>query len=69
MVKTKNIKLVAWLRLQGKHPEKVEKISRGKAMYFFSIDEEEWGEVQREFDRSEFLRYAQCLDAVIDLAY
>lgn len=69
MVTTKNIKLVAWLRYQEIHPDKVEKISRGKARYYFEIPEDEWCELQKEFDRSQFLKYAQCLDAVVDLAY
>lgn len=69
MVSTKNIKLVAWLRYTGTHPEKVEKISRGKARYHYEIQEDEWQQLQKEFDRSEFLKFAQCLDAVIDLAY
>ena len=69
MVFTKNIKLVACLRFKGTHPEKVEKLSRGKARYHFKIEQEQWMELQKEFDRSDFLRYAQCLDAVVDLAY
>lgn len=69
MVKIKNIKFVAWLRLKGIHPDEVEKISRGRAKYGFKLEEEKLKELQKEFDRSEFLTYAQCMDAVIDLAY
>ena len=66
---TVNVKFVAYLRLKGIHPEKVQKISRGKARYHFEMNEEKWAELKTEFDRSDYLKYAQNMDAVIDLAY
>ena len=69
MVETRNIKLVAWLRLKGVHPDNVKKLERGRARFGFEMTQEEWQEKQREFDRSEFITYGQCLDAVTDLAY
>jgi hypothetical protein len=69
-METKNVKFVAFLRLKGVHSDKVEKYARGKAKYIFnSITETAWNDFKQEFDRSEFLTYAQCLDSVIDLAY
>lgn len=69
MQKTVNIKLVAYLRLLGKHPDNVEILSRGKAKYSFNMDLTEWSKLKQDFDRSEFIKYAQCYDAVVDLAY
>ena len=69
MQDTKNIKLVAYLRFLDRHPDKVEKISRGKARYFFKMTESEWDQVKLDFNRSEFIKYAACMDAVLDLAY
>ena len=69
MQETKNIKLVAYLRLIGRHPDKVDIIARGKAKYCFSMDLSEWSKLKQDFDRSEFIKYAQCMDAVTDLAY
>ena len=69
MQETKNIKLVAYLRLMGIFPDKVDIISRGKAKYIFMMDDEKWRALKQEFDQSDFIRYAQCMDAVVDLAY
>ena len=69
MQETKNIKLVAYLRLKGRHPDKVDKIARGKAKYLFQMDLDQWEKLKQEFDKSEFITYAQCMDAVVDLAY
>ena len=68
-METKNIKFVAYLRLKGTHADRVEKISRGKAKYHFNMDLPTWEKHKQDFDRSEYLLYAQSLDAVIDLAY
>lgn len=68
-METKNIKFVAYLRYRGLFPTGVNKLARGKAIYRFDISEKEWQELKQEFDRSDLIKYAQCLDAVIDLAY
>jgi len=69
MQETRNIKLVAYLRLQGTYPDKVTKLGKGKARFGYNKTEEEWQELQQEFDRSPYILYGQCLDAVTDLAY
>ena len=69
MQETRNIKLVAYLRYLGRHPDKVEVISRGRAKYMFTMDQAEWAKLKQEFDRSDFIKYAACMDAVVDLAY
>lgn len=69
MNETKNIKFVAFLRFKGLHPDEVKKIARGKASYCFNLDPKKWSELKQEFDRSDFIKYGQCIDAVIDLAY
>lgn len=68
-MESKNIKFIAFLRLKDIHPDKVEKFARGKANYYFNIAEGEWTELKAEFNKSEYIRYAQCIDAVMDLAY
>ncbi len=69
MQETRNIKFVAYLRLQKIFPDDVKKLERGKARYCFEMSKEDWQKQQREFDRSPYIEYGQCLDAVIDLAY
>lgn len=69
LVSSKNVKLVAFLRLKGILPLEVVKLTRGKAEYRFDIVEAELDQLKLDFDKSDFLKYAQCLDAVIDLAY
>lgn len=66
---TKNVKFVAYLRFNKIFPTKVERLSRGKAIYHFAMTIDEWNQHKIDFDRSDFLTYAQCLDSVIDMAY
>lgn len=66
---TKNIKFVAYLRFKGHEILKIERIARGKARYWFDLTEDEWVNLKLEFDRSNECKYAQCLDAVVDLAH
>lgn len=68
-METKNIKFVAFLRYKGLFPIHVEKLHRGKAQYRYDMSEKEWMELKQAYDKSEFIKYAQCLDAVVDLAY
>lgn len=68
-METKNIKFVAFLRYRLIYPIHVNRLARGKASYKFDLSEKEWQDLKQEYDRSEFIKYAQCLDAVIDLAY
>ena len=69
MNKSKNIKFCAVLRYKKIHPSKVEKISRGKAIYHYDLDDENWNKLKQDFDKSDFIEYANCLDAIKDLAY
>lgn len=66
---TKNIKFCAYLRYKKIHPDKVEKVARGRAEYFYNIGETEWQLLKLEFDKSDFIVYADCLDKIKDLAY
>lgn len=69
MLETKNVKFVAFLRLKGIHPDEIKKIARGKASFLFKMTEETWMSLKQEFDRSDFIKYGQCIDAIVDLAY
>lgn len=69
MQETRNIKLVAYLRLKEIFPDKVTKLERGKARFGYEKTKEEFQALQQEFDRSPYIAYGQCLDAVTDLAY
>lgn len=69
---TRNIKFAAFLRMKGIHPDSVKKMGRGKAIYNYSVTTVTpalWEELKTEFDKSEFIKYAQSLDAILDLAY
>jgi len=66
---SKNIKFIAYLRMQKIHPNKVVKFSRGKAKYCFEMTDDDWLTHKQDFNKSDFITYAQCLDAVTDLAF
>lgn len=69
---TRNVKFAAFLRMKRFFPDKVEKMAKGRANYGYlnaAITEEAWADLKAEFDRSEFITYAQHLDAILDLAY
>lgn len=68
-VKTKNIKLCAYLRVQGIHPIEVRKLERGKAEYVYNLPQKEFELHQINFNQSPFLDYANALDGIKDLAY
>lgn len=68
-MKTRNIKFCAYLKIQEHHPIEVVKLSRGKAEYIYDIDEKMWERLQVSFNQSEFLDYANHLEAIKDLAY
>ncbi len=69
MIKTKNIKLCAYLKLKGINPVKVVKISQGRAEYQYELTEQEFHQHQIDFNSSEFVEYANNLEAIKDLAY
>jgi hypothetical protein len=66
---SKNVKFVAYLRMMGIHPDRVERMARGRAKYRFNMPDEKWAQLKQEYDRSDFIRYAQNLDAVVDMAF
>lgn len=67
--RTKNIKFCAFLRFKGIHPSTVEKIARGKAIYCYQMEDIDWNNLKLDFDKSDFIEYANCMDAIKDLAY
>lgn len=69
MVKTKNIKLCAYLKLKGFNPTEVVKVQKGKAEYVYDMDEKELEKLQVAFNSSQFLDYANNLESIKDLAY
>lgn len=68
-MKSKNIKFIAYLRLMDVHPDKVEAFSKGKATYYFDVQEDVWRKLKADFNASPYLNYAQSIEAVKDLAY
>ncbi len=68
-MKTKNIKFCAYLKVKGINPIEVIKLSKGKAEYVYQIDSSDWEKHQILFNQSDFLDYANCLEAIKDLAY
>jgi len=69
---TRNVKFAAFLRMKRHFPDAIEKMGRGRANYGYretSIDDMVWADLKSEFDRSDFITYAQHLDAIIDLAF
>lgn len=69
VLKTKNIKFCAFLRLNSIHPSKVEKFSRGKAEYIYTMSGEQWDQYKQMFNESKYIEFGHCLEAVKDLAY
>lgn len=66
---SRNVKFCAFLRMKKVHPDFIKKLGRGKAEYGYKVTESVWADLKSEFDRSDFLTYAHCLDSIIDLAY
>lgn len=66
---SKNIKFCAYLRYKKIFPDKIEVFSRGKAEYKYDIGATEWEMLKLEFDKSDFIDYADCMDKIKDLAY
>jgi hypothetical protein len=69
MIKTKNIKFCAYLKLKGVNPSEVVKMGNGRAEYHYSMSLSDWEKHQIEFNNSPFLDYANNLEAIKDLAY
>ena len=68
-MKTKNIKFCAFLKLFNINPFEVIKLDRGRAEYVYDIDQKDWEKWQVKFNNSQFLDYANNLEAIKDLAY
>lgn len=69
-IKTRNIKFCAYLRMFKTHPTKIVKIGKGRAEYHYeNISAEDWEKLKQDFDKSDFIEYGNCLDAIKDLAY
>lgn len=69
MKKSKNIKFCAYLRYKKIFPIDIEKLSPGKAFYIYKMSDEDWNRHKIDFDKSDFIEYAICLDSIKDLAY
>ena len=67
--KTKNIKFCAYLMLNSVNPIKVNKFSRGKGEFTYSLTEERWDLFKLNFASSEYIKYAHCIETVKDLCY
>lgn len=66
---TRNIQFCAYLAIKEIHPVEVKKLERGKAEYVYKIPPKEFKIHQINFNSSEFLKYANALNAIKDLAY
>lgn len=66
---TRNIKFCAYLRYKRIHPDSVTKLERGKAIYHYALPEVDWHNHKQDFNKSAFIEYANCLEAIKDLAY
>ena len=66
---TKNINFCAWLRYKGINPADIDIIRKGKASYSYNMTTEEWSRLKQEFNKSPFIEYGHCLNAIKDLAY
>lgn len=69
MIRTRNIKMCAYLQVQGYEIVNVDKISRGKAEYTIEIEQSEYDRHKILFNNSDMLKYANAIDAVKELAY
>jgi hypothetical protein len=57
------------MRLKKIHPSSVEKVSPGRAIYHYNMSEDEWAQLQRDFDKSEFVEYSNCINSIKNLSY
>jgi hypothetical protein len=68
-VRTKNVKLCAYLKTIDINPVEVVKIQKGRAEYVYAMSEKDFERYQVAFNQSKFLDYANNLEAIKDLAY
>ncbi len=68
-MESRNIKFCAYLRFRKIHPKSVKVFAKGRATYHYDMAEEDWRKLKIEFDKSDFVEYGNCMDAIKDLAY
>ncbi len=69
VMESRNVKFCAYLRYRKIHPDNVEIFAKGRAIYIYKMSQEDWRKLKIEFDKSEFVEYGNCMDAIKDLAY
>lgn len=68
-IRTKNIKLCAYLNLKGINPVEVIKLGKGRGEFVFDLMDQQWNQHQIDFNNSDYIKYAHCIESIKDLCY
>jgi hypothetical protein len=66
---TENVLLAAYLRYKGIKQIYVEKIKRGKGVFYFKMENSKWNSLVQEYDNSPELKFEHCRVDTVNLTY
>lgn len=69
MLSSTDLWFCAFLIKKGHTIKKYDVISRGKAKFYFEIDDETWKDLKLEFNNSEISKFKMLIDQLKDLSY
>lgn len=69
MLNSTDLWFCAFLMSKGYTVQKYDTISRGKARFYFTIEEDEWKKLKLEFSNSELAKFKMLIDQLKDLSY
>lgn len=69
MLSSTDLWFSAFLLSKGHEVAKYDVIGRGKARFYFDIDEEKWKEYKLEFNQSEICNFRNLIERLKDLCY
>jgi hypothetical protein len=69
MLSSTDLWFCSYLVNKGFKVAKYDILSRGKAKFYFDIDEEDWKKYKLEFNNSELSKFKMIIDQLKDLSY
>ena len=66
---TENVLLASYVRYKGIKQVHIQRIKKGKGVFFFEMPQEEWNTLVDEYDRSSELKFEHCRVDTINLTF
>jgi hypothetical protein len=66
---TENVLLAAYLRYRGIKQVHVEKIRKGKGVFYFQMPQDEWDKLVQEYDNSKELKFEHARVDTVNLTF